>query len=451
MSRRTYASGPVRNPCRKQRSETKVGIHAITRVRVAQELQGHMNAEIVAIGTELLLGQIVDTNSAWIGQRFADNGIDLHYTSTVGDSRSRMLDTLKRAHGRSQVVITTGGIGPTQDDLTREIVAEVMGRKVVVDPESLLELEERFRKRGFILTKNNEKQAEVPDGAGIFRNPNGTAPAFVVEDPDGVIISLPGVPFEMKWLIDNEVLPYIKEKFNVTDAIQYRVLKTVDLGESNVDHLIGHLMSDDGNPGVGTMAHPGQVDIRIAARAGSETEAEALIGPVEEEARALLGDNVFGTDDETLEGVTGSLISDKGLTVATYEDLAGGAIADVFQQAAGTDFVEGNIVNSNEALERLARAGGEAPPFADGPDRAAALSRAVRAVSGATLGVAVHAVEEGDQRTENLGRGETYIAVTDAGGTHSRHVRSAGRGVPDRRRAALGSLSLVRRVLLGLE
>ena len=237
-----------------------------------------MNAEIVAIGSELLLGQIVDTNSAWIAQRFADNGIDLMYVSTVGDSRTRMRDTLKRAHGRSQVVITTGGIGPTRDDLTREIVAEVMGRRVVVDEESLLELEERFRKRGFILTKNNERQAEIPEGAGIFRNPNGTAPAFFVEDDGGVIISLPGVPFEMKWLIDNEVLPYIKTKFNVTDVIQYRVLKVADLGESNVDHLIGHLISDSSNPGVGTMAHPGQVDVRIAARAGSEAEADALIG-----------------------------------------------------------------------------------------------------------------------------------------------------------------------------
>ncbi|MFP6593968.1 MAG: CinA family nicotinamide mononucleotide deamidase-related protein [Dehalococcoidia bacterium] len=410
-----------------------------------------MNAEIVAIGTELLLGQIVDTNSAWIGQRFADNGIDLHYVNTVGDSRTRMLDTLKRAHGRSQVVITTGGIGPTQDDLTREIVSAVMGVKVVVDPESLLELEERFRKRGFILTKNNEKQAEIPEGAKIFRNPNGTAPAFVVEDEAGVIISLPGVPFEMKWLIDNEVLPFIKEKFNVTDVIQYRVLKTVDIGESNVDHLIGHLMVDDGNPGVGTMAHPGQVDVRIAARASSAAEAEALIGPVEEEVRKLLGDNIFGTEDDILEAVVGSLIADRGLTVATFEDLAGGAIADVFQRAAGDAYIEGNIINSNDALERLARAGGESPPFTDGPERAAVLSRAVRIVSGAAIGVAVHAVEEGDQRTENLGRGETYIAVTDADGTHTRHVRSAGRGAPDRRRAALSSLSLVRRVLMGLD
>jgi len=410
-----------------------------------------MNAEIVSIGSELLLGQIVDTHASWIAQRLAEAGVNLFYKTTVGDNMDRMVEVLDRALDRSDVVITGGGIGPTQDDLTREIVSAVMGVKVVVDPESLLELEERFRKRGFILTKNNEKQAEIPEGARIFRNPNGTAPAFVVEDEAGVIISLPGVPFEMKWLIDNEVIPFIKEKFNVTDVIQYRVLKTVDIGESNVDHLIGHLMVDDGNPGVGTMAHPGQVDVRIAARASSTTEAEALIGPVEEEVRKLLGDNIFGTEDDTLEAVVGSLITDKGLTVATYEDLAGGAIADVFQRAAGDAYVEGNIINSNDALERLARAGGESPPFTDGPERAAALSRAIRVVSGATLGVAVHAVEEGDERTENLGRGETYIAVTDADGTYTRHVRSAGRGVPDRRRAALSSLSLVRRVLLGLD
>jgi nicotinamide-nucleotide amidase len=210
-------------------------------------------------------------------------------------------------------------------------------------------------------------------------------------------------------------------------------------------------MVDDGNPGVGTMAHPGQVDVRIAARASSAAEAEALIGPVEEEVRKLLGDNIFGTEDDILEAVVGSLIADRGLTVATFEDLAGGAIADVFQRAAGDAYIEGNIINSNDALERLARAGGESPPFTDGPERAAVLSRAVRTVSGAAIGVAVHAVEEGDQRTENLGRGETYIAVTDADGTHTRHVRSAGRGAPDRRRAALSSLSLVRRVLMGLD
>ncbi len=408
-----------------------------------------MNAEIIAIGTELLLGQIVDTNSAWIGQRFAENGIDLHYTSTVGDSRSRMLDSLERAHARSEVVITTGGIGPTQDDLTREIVASVMGRKVVVDPESLVELKERFQKRGFILTKNNEKQAEIPEGARIFRNPNGTAPAFMVEDDSGVIISLPGVPFEMKWLVDNEVLPFIKEKFDVTDVIQYRVLKVADIGESNVDHLIGHLMSDDGNPGVGTMAHPGQVDVRIAARASSDDEAEELISPLEDEIRNLLGDNVFGTEEDTLESVVGRLIKERGLTVATCEDLAGGAIADAFQKAASLAFLEGNIVNSREALKRLSEAGGETPPLSDGLDWAVTLSRAIKVVSGATLGVAVHAVEEGDQQTENLGRGDTYIAVTYENVTSTRHIRSAGRGVPDRRRATLSSLSLVRRVLLG--
>ena len=174
-----------------------------------------MNAEIVAIGSELLLGQIVDTNSTWIAQRLAENGVNLFYKTTVGDNLGRMTGILSSALERADVVITTGGIGPTQDDLTREAVASVTNRKIVTDPQSLEEINQRFRRRGFILTKNNEKQATVPEGATVIRNPNGTAPAFLVEDPRGVIISVPGVPFEMKWLIENEIIPYLRQKFEL--------------------------------------------------------------------------------------------------------------------------------------------------------------------------------------------------------------------------------------------
>lgn len=410
-----------------------------------------MNAEIVTIGSELLLGQIVDSNSAWIAQRFADNGIDLLYKTVVGDDRTRMAAILSTALERAEIVITTGGIGPTRDDLTREIVAKVTNRRLVVDEESLQELEERFRSRGFILTKNNERQAEVPEGARVIRNPNGTAPAFLVEDPRGVVISLPGVPFEMKWLIDNEVLPYLRAKFSLTDVIHYRVLKVADLGESSVDHLVGHLIDDTSNPSVGTLAHPGQVDLRIAAHASSREEADRLIAPVEAEIRGLLGDHIFAADAETMNDVVGALLREQGLTVATYEDISGGVVAAGIQEAAGDLFLEGVVANSNAALERIARAGGESPPFADGAARAAALARATRTTSGAAVGVAVHAVEEGDQRTENLGRGETYVAVTGNGLAAARHVRSAGRGAPDRQRALVTTLSVIRRSLLGLE
>ncbi len=402
------------------------------------------------MGSELLLGQIVDTNSAWIAQRLAENGVNLFYKHTVGDNFDRMVSILGGALERADAVITTGGIGPTQDDLTREAVAKVTGRKIVTDPHSLRELEERFRRRGFILTRNNEKQATVPEGALIIRNPNGTAPAFLVEDPRGVIISVPGVPFEMKWLIENEVMPYLRGKFGLKQVIHYKLLKVADLGESNVDHLIGHLIAESSNPTVGVLAHPGQVDVRIAAMAEDRAEAERLIEPVAGEARQLLGDHVFAEDGETMEGLVGGLLESSGETVACYEDLSGGSVAMALEEAAGPRFVQGVTVNSNEALEKFAAAGGEHPPFGGGAERASALARAVRSFSGAGLGVAVHGTAEGDQRTQNLGRGDTFMAIAGAAKVRLRHVRSAGRGGPDRRRAALNVLSLLRRELLGL-
>ena len=409
-----------------------------------------MNAEIVSIGSELLLGQIVDTNASWIAQRLAEAGVSLFYKTTVGDNMDRMVEVLDRALDRSDVVVTGGGIGPTQDDLTREAIAKVTGRKVVTDPGSLLELRERFQKRGFILTKNNERQAQIPDGAIVVRNPNGTAPAFIVETDRGVTISLPGVPFEMKWLVENEVIPYLREKFGLTQMIHYRILKVADLGESAVDDRIGHLIAESANPTVGVLAHPGQVDVRIAALAKSIDEANGLIDVVDTEVRELLGDHIFGVDDETIESVIGKLVAESKATVATCEDLSGGAVATAIQEAAGPAFLESAIANTNDALEKIARAGGENPPFEDGAERAAALARAIRQTSGATYGIAVHGVEEGDQRTENLGRGETYIVVSGPNGERARHVRSAGRGAPDRRRAAMGTLSLFRRELLGI-
>jgi nicotinamide-nucleotide amidase len=229
-----------------------------------------INAEIVAIGSELLLGQIVDTNSAWMAQRLAEIGVNLFYKTIVGDNAGRMREIISRALQRSNVVITSGGIGPTEDDLTREIVAEVTGRELVLDPSLLQQIEERFRKRGFIMTKNNEKQAYIPAGAIPVENPNGTAPSFIVEDPQGVIISLPGVPFEMKWLFENRVIPYLRGKFALQEMIVSRVLKIAEIGESSVDDRIGHLIRTSTNPTVGVLAHPGQVDVRISVKTASE-------------------------------------------------------------------------------------------------------------------------------------------------------------------------------------
>ena len=266
------------------------------------------NAEIVSIGSELLLGQIVDTNSAWMARRLTDIGVDLYYKTIVGDNPDRMKSVIVRALGRSDIVITGGGLGPTQDDLTRQTIADATGRELLRDPVLLEDIEQRFRRRGFIMTPNNERQADIPKGALAVHNPNGTAPSFIVDDPRGVVIALPGVPHELKWLFDNEVVPYLRDRFQLSETLTYRVLKVGDLGESNVDDRIGHLIANSNNPTVGVLAHPGQVDVRIAAKASSIEEANKLIDPVEAQVRELLGKHVFAVDEETLEDTVGRLL-----------------------------------------------------------------------------------------------------------------------------------------------
>lgn len=418
-----------------------------------------MNAEIVAIGSELLLGQIVDTNSAWMAQRLASLGVNLYYKTVVGDNPERMLDAITSAMERSDVVITSGGIGPTQDDLTRDIVARASGRELVLDETLLSQIEARFRRRGLIMTENNDRQAYIPAGSIPVENPNGTAPSFIVEDPRSVVICLPGVPFEMKWLFDNAVVPYLRRKFDLSEAIYSRVLKVADMGESAVDDLVGHLIANSSNPTVGVLAHPGQVDVRITAKAADKEEAEGLIAPLEREARGLLGEHVFATDDQTMEGVVGELLHTHGLTVASYEGLTGGLVAQQLQEAAGSRFLQGTIGQQEAILRGILVAGGSASTYSDLPNDgttlADRLASAVRARAGADLGLAVHSVPdpsplEGERRgaSQNLSLGRTFISVASQRGISRRDYNFAGSGLPDRTRTALHSMDLLRVVIL---
>jgi nicotinamide-nucleotide amidase len=412
-----------------------------------------VNAEIVAIGSELLLGQIVDTNSAWMAQRLAEIGVNLFYKTIVGDNAGRMREIISRALERSDVVITSGGIGPTEDDLTREIVAEVTGRELILDPHLLQQIEERFRKRGFIMTKNNEKQAYIPAGAIPVENPNGTAPSFVVEGPRSVIISLPGVPFEMKWLFENRVIPYLRDKFDLREMIISRVLKIAEIGESSVDDRIGHLLRYSTNPTVGVLAHPGQVDVRISVKTDSVDKAYELIAPVEKEVREAFTHHVFAIDNETMEDAVGKVLKAKEVSIAVIEDLTGGMIAQRLQQAARESLAEAMIAQTEPPLRRVLR-------YCRHPDRAeellqddAALTEelafGIRAHSQANLGLAVRAIPDPTHATQNLSPGKTYMAVADAQGLHTREYNFAGRGTPDLTRITMYALNLVRRTLAG--
>ena len=262
-----------------------------------------MQAEIVSVGSELLLGQIVDTNSAVIARHFAAIGLDLYYKTTVGDNLGRLSAVLKQALGRSQVVITTGGLGPTADDITREGVAQAVGRELQFSPHLMAGIEAFFRARGFTLSPSNRRQAFIPQGAIPIENPVGTAPCFIVEVAERSLITLPGVPREMEHLLVHRMIPYLKERYDLEGRICLRVLRICGLGESRIGELLADFMEKGRNPTVGTLAHLGQVDVRIAAKGSTEADAQALITPVEALIRQRLGDLIFGADQETLEGV----------------------------------------------------------------------------------------------------------------------------------------------------
>lgn len=394
-----------------------------------------MQAEVVVIGSELLLGQIVDTNSATIARELAATGLDLFYKTTVGDNLGRVTATLRMALERSDIVITTGGLGPTADDITREAVAAATDRGLEFVPHLMEQIEAFFRARNLPLSPSNRRQAYIPEGALAVENPVGTAPAFIVEVGEKAVIVLPGVPREMEYLLHGRVIPYLRERFNLKGVITSRILKVCGLGESRVGESLSDFMETGANPTVGTMAHLGQVDIRIAAKAASREEAADLIAPVEEEVRKRLGDHVFGVDGETLEGVVLALLKDKGLTVGVLEVGTGGAVAERLTSLpeAAAVFRGGVVAASIKAVPAL----GLGTP--DGP---LSLAHTIQVWAGSDVGLAV--LLEMDVKGAALIR----VGVCGAAGERSREFAFSGDLRSLRTRATVFALDHLRRTLL---
>jgi len=266
------------------------------------------SAEIIAIGTELLLGVIADTNTAFIARELNKIGIDVFRTVIIGDNQSRIAEEIRNSLTRADIVITTGGLGPTVDDLTRDAVAEACAQKIEFVPQLWEDIIQRYRTYGKNPSENNRRQAFIPQGATAIRNPVGTAPAFFLKNKGKIIFSLPGVPSEMKALLQDAVIPRIQKEFQINATIFSRTIRTAGIGESSIDELISDLEHND-NPTVGLSAYPAQVDIRITAKAKDRDQACRLIQPIEKKIRDLLGDYVYGTDEDTLIHVVTDLAS----------------------------------------------------------------------------------------------------------------------------------------------
>jgi nicotinamide-nucleotide amidase len=283
-------------------------------------------AEIIAIGTELLLGEIQDTNTRFLARLLRDYGVDLYRTTIVGDNPDRIAQAVRESMQRCQIIITSGGLGPTVDDPTRQAIAQAVGVALEFDPQLWEQIEDRFRRYGRAPTENNRRQAFIPHGAIPIENPVGTAPSFIFETETQAIISLPGVPRELEFLTQNTVLPYLKQHFSLQDTIKTSVLHISGVGESLVDEWIADLEILT-NPTVGLLAHPGQVDIRVAAKASSLEEADRMIAELTSEIEKRVGENLYGRNEETLEGVTALKISTLNYKVSLFESgLDGGLI-----------------------------------------------------------------------------------------------------------------------------
>ncbi len=310
--------------------------------------------EIVTIGSELLLGQIMDTNTAYLAQQLGRIGVATRFRTSVGDRIEDISQVVRVGVERCDMVITTGGLGPTRDDLTREAVARVAGVKLEFRQDLMDLIEKFFERTGYKMPQNNRKQAYVPAGSKVILNPVGTAPCFIVEAQEKPIICLPGVPRELHYLWDREISAYIRKRFGLSEQkLTYRVLKVAGLSESRVDRLIGDLMGMGKNPEIGLLTSAGEIKIRITATARGDMQAEELIQPLEEEVRSRLGTKIFGIDDDTLEGVIDTMLLKKELTLAIVETFTAGLAAQRLYRIPSTQLLESRVIPDQERLLTL--------------------------------------------------------------------------------------------------
>jgi nicotinamide-nucleotide amidase len=415
-----------------------------------------VRCEIIGVGTELLLGQIVNTNAAWIGQRLADVGWDCLRHTVVGDNEQRIADTITEALGRADAVILTGGLGPTQDDVTREALAAVAGVRLVRQPELEQWLRERFARMSVQrMAEMNLRQADVPDGARTIDNPRGTAPGLILEIDAKPVYAVPGVPREMEGMLERVVLPDLAARAGEGRAIVSRVLRTVGVGESRLAERLTPLWEEAG-AGQVTMAYlasPGEVRVRLTAVGPTREAALQEIAPVEARIREGLGDIVYGTDDETLEAVVGRLLRERGRTLATAESLTGGLLGGRITGIAGSSdyYLGGVVAYATEA--KASRLGVDQGLLdAEGPVSeavAAAMASGARDAFGADLGLAVTGVAG---PAEQSGRrvGTLCLGVADASGTATRTLTAPGDRTQVRLWTCSVALDLARRRLEGL-
>lgn len=414
-----------------------------------------MDGEIITIGRELLMGEIVDTNASYFAQELANAGVTVRWSSQVGDDLDQLHEVIERALNRSQVIITSGGLGPTSDDLSREAVADVLGERLKVDPEMVAWIESVFRERGIDqMPKTNIKQAHIIPSASFLPNPGGTAPGWWVKSNGSHIFMTPGPPREIKRMWADHIGPAVR---HMTGAgiVHTRILRTTGMTEGGVDELLGDLFGGE-NPYLGIYAHTDGIQLRIISRAATDSEARALAAPLEEEIRRRMGPAIWGADDDSAASRLGELLVEAGMTVGIVDSGTGGTVASLLSQAPGHErWFRGSMVTgpggaplATPLLESML--GGPAGRTTGSVSETAALQMAVNArqLMGADLGIGVTPPAGDDD--EQM-KGTIFVGfVTSAGQkiVRGRFYQSPDRALP---RAALFILTEAASALAGDE
>jgi len=406
----------------------------------------NMKAEIIAVGTEILLGQIVNTNAQYIAKELSELGIDLYYQTVVGDNPERLKSVLNIAFGRADMVILTGGLGPTNDDLTKETVAEYFGLELEMHEQSLNEIKSFFERLGREMTENNRKQAMIPKGAVVLKNDNGTAPGCIVSKDGKTAILLPGPPKEMAPLFDSRVAPYIKS--GADSVIVSRSLRIFGKGESSVEALVRDLMNSS-NPTVAPYAKEGEVELRVTAKTESEEKANLLINEMIEKLKSRIGEFIYGYDEDSLASVTVSGLKKKGLTLSTAESCTGGLIAGTITSVAGSSdvFGFGYTTYANEAKAAMLGVNKETlDKFgAVSEEVAKEMAAGAKKNSGSSIGVSATGIAGPGGGTSEKPVGLVYIALADDNGVICKKLNLTGNRERIRGLTVMNVLDMIRR------
>jgi nicotinamide-nucleotide amidase len=407
-----------------------------------------MKAEILSIGTELLLGQITDTNAAWLAQQLPDFGVDLYYISQVGDNRQRLTETLRRALSRSDLVICTGGLGPTEDDLTREAISDLLGEPMEVHPDLEKALRGYFGGRGIEMPERNLKQATLIQSAQALDNPVGTAPGWWVENQGRVIVCMPGVPHEMKTMWQNQAVPRLSERTS-GGFILSRTLKILGKGESAVEEMVEDYIHSN-NPTLATYAKNDGIHLRITAKADDEETARDLVFELEIKLRERLGTLIYGQDDETLEGVIGTMLQDNSLFLGVMEAGTGGVLSALLNDAPQSPaFFRGGLVSQQP--EMLADWGVDPALIEEhsilSKEVVEAMATAARQSLGTEAGLAVCAAPRADT-FKGKPAGQIFMAVDLRGEVKSAELSYRSNPSEIKRLGTIFGLNLLRRALL---